>query len=128
MPSIDMPLEKLVDYRPAQTVRPDFGAFWDACLAESKGVPLNAEFVPVEDTLPLARVYDVAYDGVDGVRVKGWFLTPKEMTGPLPTVVQFIGYSGGRDHPHALAPATISVPPPPCTPPTTGYRKRLRRQ
>ena len=103
MPSVDMPLEKLVDYRPAQTIRPDFNAFWDRRLEESAGVPLNAEFTLVEDTLPLARVYDVAYDGVDGVRIKGWFLTPGDVAKPLPTVVQFIGYSGGRDYPHALA-------------------------
>ena len=108
MASVDMPLEKLVDYRPEQTARPDFDAFWCAARAESDKVPLNAVFTPVADTLPLAQVYDVAFDGADGVRVKGWFLTPRDVSKPLPAVVQFIGYTGGRDFPHALAPHILN--------------------
>lgn len=103
MASIDWPLEKLVEYRPALTAPPDFNAFWDAELARSQQVPLKGEFTEVKDSLPLARVYDAAFDGADGVRVRGWFLTPTEVSRPLPAVVQFIGYTGGRDYPHALA-------------------------
>ena len=103
MPSVDMPLEELVDYRPDQTQGEDFDAFWCRSCAESEKVPLNAEFTPVEGVLPLARVYDVGFDGVDGVRVKGWFLTPGTVSEPLPAVVQFIGYTGGREYPHQLA-------------------------
>lgn len=108
MGSIDWAYEQLVDYKPALTKKDDFDAFWDANLAESNSIPLNAEFVEVENSLPQARVYDVAFDGVDGVRVRGWFMTPKTMDKPLPTVVQFIGYSGGRDYPHALAPNILN--------------------
>lgn len=103
MASIDWPLEKLVDYRPALTTRADFDVFWASARAQSDKVPLNATFTPVRDALPLAHVYDVAFDGVDGVRVKGWFLTPRDISRPLPAVVQFIGYTGGRDYPHALS-------------------------
>ena len=108
MPSIDWSLEKLVEYRPELTLKPDFHQFWDDNLEESRRIPLKGEFVEVEDSLPLARVYDVAFDGVDGVRVRGWFLTPREVEAPLPTVVQFIGYTGGRDYPHALAPHVLN--------------------
>jgi cephalosporin-C deacetylase len=103
MGSVDRPLEELVDYKPDQSKADDFDAFWDGLCAESDAVALNAEFTHVADSLPLANVYDVAFDGVDGVRVRGWFLTPKNVTEPLPAVVQFIGYSGGRDCPHLLA-------------------------
>lgn len=103
MASVDWPLEKLVDYQPALTAAPDFNSFWDAQLAQSRKMPLNGEFAEVQDSLPLARVYDAAFDGADGVRVRGWFLTPREVKKPLPAVVQFIGYTGGRDFPHALA-------------------------
>jgi cephalosporin-C deacetylase len=103
MGSVDWPLEKLVDYRPESTAQDDFEAFWCRNKAESKKVPLNATFEPLENSLPQANVYDVSFDGADGVRVKGWFVTPKAQDGPLPTVVQFIGYSGGRDYPHALS-------------------------
>jgi len=103
MGSIDRPLDELVGYKPDQTKRSDFDAFWDGLCAESATLSLHASFTRVEDILPLANVFDVGFDGVDGVRVKGWFLTPKEVHKPLPTVVQFIGYSGGREYPHALA-------------------------
>lgn len=103
MGSIDKPLAELVGYQPDQTTPSDFDAFWDGLCGESASIPLDASFTKVDDILPLANVYDVAFDGVDGVRVKGWFLTPKDVSKPLPTVVQFIGYSGGRDYPHALA-------------------------
>lgn len=104
MPTIDWPYEQLVNYKPELTLQEDFNQFWDENLSASEKVPLNPEFAELEeDFLPLARVYDVAFDGVDGVRVKGWFLTPREVEKPLPTVVQFIGYSGGREYPHQLA-------------------------
>lgn len=108
MASIDMPLEKLVDYKPPQTKPADFDAFWDGLCAKSAQMPLNAHFAPVSDCLPQANVYDVAFDGVDGVRVRGWFLTPKNVSKPLPAIVQFIGYSGGRDYPHLLAPHVLN--------------------
>ena len=108
MGSIDWPLEKLVDYKPDSTAQDDFEAFWCRNKAESKKVPLNATFERVENSLPLANVYDVSFDGADGVRVRGWFLTPKDVSRPMPTVVQFIGYSGGRDYPHALAPHVLN--------------------
>jgi cephalosporin-C deacetylase len=108
MASIDWPLEQLVDYRPALTLQDDFHAFWDAELERQRRIPLNGEFVEVRDALPLARVYDVAFDGVDGVRVRGWYLTPRKVDHPLPGVVQFIGYTGGREYPHALAPFVLN--------------------
>jgi cephalosporin-C deacetylase len=103
MPSIDWPLEQLQVYRPESTAQPDFDTFWDANLEASRGVPLNADFSPLDDSLPGAKVYDVAFDGADGVRVRGWYLTPLEMADPLPAVVEFIGYTGGREYPHSLA-------------------------
>ena len=60
MASVDWPLEKLVEYRPELTARDDFHDFWEANLQQSQQVPLNGEFVEVEDALPGARVYDVA--------------------------------------------------------------------
>lgn len=108
MGSVDRPLDELVDYKPEQTTPSDFDAFWDGLCSESANIPLNANFTQIDDILPLANVYDVAFDGADGVRVKGWFLTPKDVTTPLPTVVQFIGYSGGREYPHALAPHVLN--------------------
>ncbi|MGY8827699.1 MAG: acetylxylan esterase [Candidatus Latescibacterota bacterium] len=103
MASVDWPYEQLVDYKPDLTKNTDFDSFWDQNLAASKGIALNAEFVELEDSLPGAKVYDVAFDGADGVRVRGWYMAPLTQTKPLPAVVHFIGYMGGRDYPHALS-------------------------
>lgn len=103
MPSIDWPYEKLVDYRPESTARDDFDAFWDEALAASGRTELRADFQALSDSMPGARVFDVSFDGVDGVRVRGWYVTPPQIDRPLPAVVKFIGYSGGRDYPHDLA-------------------------
>ena len=108
MASIDWPLEKLVEYKPEATAQNDFEAFWSRNKAASHEIPLNATFDRIESSLPLANVYDVAFDGVDGVRVRGWFLSPQEVAAPLPAVIQFIGYAGGRDYPHTLAPHLLN--------------------
>lgn len=103
MGSIDWGLDRLVDYQPPLTMADDFHQFWHGNLEQSSMVPLNPSFDPVDDLLPQACVYDVSFDGVDGVRVRGWFITPRQVSGPLPTVVKFIGYSGGRSQAHSHA-------------------------
>jgi cephalosporin-C deacetylase len=108
MASVDWPYEQLIDYTPELTKKDDFDTFWDQNLQHSNGLALNPEFQLLEDDLPGAKVYDVAFDGADGVRVRGWFMTPLNVDKPLPTVVQFIGYTGGRDYPHALAPYVLN--------------------
>ena len=102
MASIDWGLDKLVDYKPALTAADDFHQFWHENLEESARVALNPSFERTDD-LPGACVYDVGFDGVDGVRVRGWFITPLQVTEPLPTVVKFIGYGGGRSIAHTHA-------------------------
>ena len=103
MASVDWPLDKLVGYTPELTARDDFHEFWERNLQQSAQIPLRGEFTEVEDCLPGARVYDAAFDGVDGVRVRGWYLTARDVSEPRPAVVKFIGYSGGRDYPHTAA-------------------------
>jgi cephalosporin-C deacetylase len=54
------------------------------------------------------QVYDVEFSGDRGDRIRGWYLLPPgPADGPLPVVVKFIGYGGGRGLPaeHALLPA-----------------------
>lgn len=102
MPSIDWELDRLIDYKPALTAADDFHQFWQENLHESGQVPLAPAFGRTDD-LPGACVYDASFDGVDGVRVRGWFITPLQVNEPLPTVVKFIGYAGGRSLAHTHA-------------------------
>jgi cephalosporin-C deacetylase len=96
---IDMPLEQLQAYRPPRNEPADFDAFWSQTLAEARQFPLKAVFKPIETGLRLLDVFDVTYSGYGGQPIKGWFLLPRDRSKPLPCVVEYIGYGGGRGHP-----------------------------
>lgn len=95
----DFPLEQLVTYRPPRVEPVDFDAFWDATLAEARQHPLAARFEPVDAGLRLVETFDVTFAGYGGQPIKGWLLLPRGRSGPLPCVVEFIGYGGGRGRP-----------------------------
>jgi len=99
MPLFDMPLEQMQSYQPPRHEPDDFDVFWQDTLAESRQHDLNASFEPVDYGLTTLDVYDVSFSGFGGQTVKGWFMTPKNTTSALPTVVEYIGYGGGRGFP-----------------------------
>jgi cephalosporin-C deacetylase len=98
MPLFDLPLEELRRYASAATVPPDFQAFWDRTVEEARTFPLDAVFEPVENYLAVVDTFDVTFAGYGGAPVKGWLHLPvtREAGTPLPAVVQYAGYSGGR--------------------------------
>lgn len=95
----DMPLEALREYRPEREEPDDFDAFWAATLAEAQSHDLAARFEPYDAGLTLQDVYDVTFNGFGGQPVKGWLLLPKHRSCPVPCVVEYIGYGGGRGFP-----------------------------
>ncbi|MEW9531152.1 acetylxylan esterase [Microbispora sp. NPDC049125] len=97
---VDMPLDQLRSYRPERREPEDFDAFWDATLAEAREHDLAAVFEPYAADLAMVDVSDVTFAGFGGHPIKGWFLAPASRSGPLPCVVEFIGYNGGRGLPH----------------------------
>lgn len=99
MAFFDMPLEQLQAYRPPRTEPEDFDAFWQETLAAARQHPLDPRFEPVDFGLRTVETYDVTFTGYGGQRVKGWLLLPRQRTGPLPCVVEYIGYGGGRGFP-----------------------------
>ncbi|WP_326751294.1 acetylxylan esterase [Streptomyces hirsutus] len=100
MPLFDLPLDELREYRSASTAPGDFDAFWSGTLAEAREHDLDARFEPVDTGLSTVRVLDVTFAGFGGHPVKGWLTLPAGAGAPLPLVVQFIGYGGGRGLPH----------------------------
>ena len=96
----DLPLEELKKYKPERSEPKDFDAFWARTLAESRAFPLDARFELVETGMTLVDTYDVTFNGYGGQSIKGWLLLPHTFTGPLPCVVEYTGYGGGRGHPH----------------------------
>jgi cephalosporin-C deacetylase len=100
MSFFDMPLEELERYRPALSEQPDFDNFWQESLAETRAHSLDARFEAVDFGLRTVDVFDVTFAGYAGQAIKGWFLLPKARPKPLPCVVQYIGYGGGRGFPY----------------------------
>ena len=96
----DLPLDQLEAYRPARSEPADFDAFWAQTLAATRAFPLEARFTPVDAGLRLIAAYDVTFHGYGGQPIRGWLLHPAGARGPLPCVVEFIGYGGGRGHVH----------------------------
>jgi cephalosporin-C deacetylase len=99
MAHFDMPLPALKQYTPAREEPEDFDAFWTETLDAARQFSLNARFDPVDVGLQTVEVYDVTFAGYAGQPVKGWFLLPRRREEPLPCVVEYIGYGGGRGFP-----------------------------
>ncbi len=106
MPLYDFSLKDLRAYRSDVAPPPDFDAFWQRTLQETRAHPLAATFTPFECGLRLVEVFDVTFAGFGGHPVKAWLILPRTRTAPLPCVVKFIGYGGGRGFPqeHLLWP------------------------
>ena len=96
MPLFDLPLDQLQTYRSPDTAPADFDAFWARTLAETRAHPLGAAFEPLDAGLRTIESFDVTFAGYGGQPVKGWLLLPRQRSGPLPCVVEYIGYGGGR--------------------------------
>lgn len=96
MAFFDMPLEELERYLPARDEPDDFDAFWADTLAAVRAFPLAAQFAPHDGGLRGLETFDVTFAGYGGQPVRGWLNLPRQRTGPLPCVVEFIGYGGGR--------------------------------
>lgn len=95
----DKSLDELQTYCPPRDEQPDFDAFWSETLEATRHHPLDAHFEPIDAGLRLLDVFDVTFNGYGGQPIKGWFLRPRGAAGPLPCVVEYIGYGGGRGLP-----------------------------
>lgn len=98
----DMPLNDLVDYRPDFAEPDDFDAFWQRTIADHAPVDPAVRLERFECGLRTVDVYDLTFAGHDGTPIKGWLHVPAGAKGPLPTVVQYHGYSGGRGFPFVM--------------------------
>ncbi|MET7365758.1 acetylxylan esterase [Streptomyces sp. NPDC005566] len=102
MALFDLPLDELRTYSSGSAEPADFDAFWSATLEEARTHDLDATFELRTDTgLTTVDVYDVTFAGFGGHPVRGWLVMPAGTTRPLPLVVEFIGYGGGRGLPHS---------------------------
>ncbi|MFG1912212.1 acetylxylan esterase [Kribbella sp. NPDC048928] len=101
MAMFDLSLDKLREYRPDVAAPADLVDFWRRSIEKARTDDLSATFTAIDNKLTVIDTYDVTYAGFGGSPVKGWLHVPAGTEGPLPTVVQYHGYSGGRGLPHS---------------------------
>jgi cephalosporin-C deacetylase len=99
MALFDLSLAELQQYLPDRREPEDFDAFWQDTLEATRQYPLDAQFVSVDYGLRAIESFDVTFRGYAGQPVKGWLLLPVQRDKPLPCVVEYIGYGGGRGLP-----------------------------
>lgn len=100
MALVEWSLSKLREYAPERVEPADFDEFWAGTLAQVRAHELAPEFIKVESGLRLVDTFDVTFSGWAGQRVKAWLALPAGITEPVPAVVEFPGYGGGRGLPH----------------------------
>jgi cephalosporin-C deacetylase len=101
VPLTDLPLAELQSYRPDVAEPEDFDAFWSRSITEARAVALDVRAEPVVNKLTVLDTYDVTFPGWGGTPVRAWLHVPAGTAAPLPTVVQYHGYSQGRGFPHS---------------------------
>jgi len=99
MPAIDMPLEQLRAYRPPRDEPQDFDAFWADTLQAARTHDLQLTCEPVDCGLETVAAYDLCFRGFQGQPISAWYMVPRGARAPLPGVVEYIGYGGGRGLP-----------------------------
>jgi len=99
VPRLDLPLDELETYAPAIVEPEDFDAFWADTLAQSRAVGGEVVVTRVETPLETLEAFDVTFPGFAGDPIKAWLLLPAGAEGPLPAVVEYNGYGGGRGLP-----------------------------
>jgi cephalosporin-C deacetylase len=100
MPLFDLPLAELRAYAPDRPDPADLDRFWLDTLAVARGHDLASTFVPIDTGLSVIETFDVTFAGFGGAPIRAWLHLPRRRDGPLPAVIEYIGYGGGRGLAH----------------------------
>ena len=95
MPMIDMPLEKLREYKGVNPRPADFDEYWDKALAELDAIDPKPNFKPYTALKSfVADAYELTFTSTKGAKIYAKFLKPKNLTAKAPAVIIFHGLSG----------------------------------
>ncbi|MAT17758.1 MAG: acetylesterase [Leifsonia sp.] len=95
----DLPEAQLREYQSSQITPDDFDEFWARTISEARAAGGEVTLTPVDTGLVTVEVFDVTFSGFGGEPIKAWLRLPAQRSGPLPTVVEYVGYGGGRGRP-----------------------------
>lgn len=95
MPTIDKPLDQLLDYTSSNPKPADFNAFWDRGLEELDRLETNLSYSPAEFSASYAICRSMHFTGTGGARVHARIASPRAPADqPEPALLFFHGYSG----------------------------------
>lgn len=94
MPIIDKPISELERYQGTNPRPADFDEYWETALKEMKSTDPQVTFTPSEFQAPGVECYDMYFNGVRNARIYAKHVRPKNVTGKIPAVMMFHGYSG----------------------------------
>lgn len=89
---IDMPLEKLKEYKGINPKPADFDAYWERGLAEISQIQPRVKVFETGIVSRTAEICDLVYDSVGGAKVRAQYLRRKDLRGKAPVVLLFHGY------------------------------------
>jgi cephalosporin-C deacetylase len=92
----DEPPGGLAAYQPARAEPQDFDVFWKSTLDSCRPGEATAELVGFDAGLRLIDTFDVTFAGFGGEPVRAWLILPAARHAPVPCVVHYVGYGGGR--------------------------------
>ena len=92
----DKPLSELAGYTGTNPCPPDLDEYWDRAVAEMEKLGTGYEKTPASLRVPGTDLYDIAFTGVHGSRIRGRLAVPRRDL-PCPAVLRFHGYSGSCD-------------------------------
>lgn len=104
MPTIDLPLSELKEYKGRNPKPEDFDAFWDRSLEEMHALDSQVEIITANYKLPFAECFSLWFSGIGGARIHCKYLRPKNIKEPHPAVVVFHGLTGSSGDWYQLSP------------------------
>lgn len=99
MALFDPPQADLREYTGSGSEPHDFDEFWHRTLTEARAFEETPTLTKVDSNLTTVDVFDVRFPGFGGQPIAAWLQIPRGTDGPLPTVVEYVGYGGGRGYP-----------------------------
>ena len=97
---IERQSKELYEYLPPLTKEPDFDAFWEETLKQTKSEPLNAKIEKVEYMSPYIELYNVTFDGFGSFPIKAIYMVPTFVEKKdLPCFVNFHGFTDSKGTP-----------------------------
>ncbi|KQW06511.1 acetyl xylan esterase [Leifsonia sp. Root4] len=99
MANTDFSLDVLRAYTPEVRQPSDFDSFWSTTIDDARQADSGFTLTPAATPITGIRIDDLTFSGFGGEPIKAWIMRPANVSGPLPTIVEFQGYNGGRGLP-----------------------------